>query len=53
MLEKAFLSAEIASIVLFIGGEIFQQERVDKDHREDRRRNSLGIQVTGYLWMEP
>src|SRR5258708_17834213 len=59
---------QIASIFQFNGGEILQEERVDKGHREDREWNPQGNQErnssenrkrdsrsnreTGCLWMD-
>jgi hypothetical protein len=46
------LFERITSILRINGGEIFQQERVDKVHQENRRRDSRSTQETGCLWME-
>jgi hypothetical protein len=40
---------EIPSNILFNGREIFQKERVDKGHQEDRQRNSTSIRETESL----
>jgi hypothetical protein len=42
----------ITSILRIDGGEIFQQERVDRGHQENRQRDSQSTQETGCLWME-
>ncbi len=41
-----------ASILRINGGEIFQQERVDEGHQENRQRGSRSTQETGCSWME-
>ena len=43
---------QIASIFQLNGGEIFQQETVDKGHQENRQRDSQSSRETGYLWMD-
>ena len=47
------IPSRIASILRINGGEIFQQERVDRGHNENRQRDSQSKQETGCFWMEP
>jgi len=46
-LPQLMLFKQITSIFQLNGGEIFQQERADKGHQENRQRDSRSIQETG------
>jgi hypothetical protein len=43
----------IGSMLQINGREIFQKERVDKDHQENRQRISRGVQVTEDFGWKP